>query len=66
MSDIITEVQKEVSRIRDMISTTKALLPNGQANFVVYEMMLEQAEKAIREQDAVMLVRLLPELRETS
>ena len=63
MSDISQEVQKEVARIRDMISTTKALLPNGRGNFVIYEMMLSQAEKAVREQDATALIRLLPELR---
>ena len=63
MSDISQEVQKEVSRIQDMISTTKALLPNGQCNFIFYEMLISQAEKAVREQDAVALVCLLPELR---
>lgn len=64
MDDISTEVQKEVARIRDMISTTKALLPNGQGNFAIYEFILNRAEKAVREQDAAELVRVLPELRE--
>lgn len=64
MSDISQEVQKEVSRIQDMISTTKALLPNGRGNFVIYEMMIAKAEKAVREQDTTTLVQLLPELRE--
>jgi len=64
MSDISQEVQKEVARIRDTISTTKALLPNGQGNFAIYEIMIAKAEKAVREQDAATLVRLLPELRE--
>jgi DNA-directed RNA polymerase specialized sigma54-like protein len=64
MTDISQEVQKEVARIRDTISTIKALLPNGRGSFTVYEIMIAQAEKAVREQDAAALVRLLPELRE--
>ena len=65
MSDISQEVQKEVTRIKDMISTTKALLPNGRGNFAVYEILIDRAEKAVREQDVATLVKLLPELRET-
>lgn len=63
MSNVIEEVQKEVARIRDMITTTKALLPNGRGNFVVYDTVIALAEKAIREQDTVTLVAMLPELR---
>lgn len=64
MSDISSEVQKEVSRLRDMITTTKTLMPNSQINFIVYEIAIHRAEKAVREQDAVTLCRILPELRE--
>jgi hypothetical protein len=64
MSDILTETQKEVARLRDMISTTKALLPNGKGIFVIYEVMIDKAEKAIREHDTTELVKLLPELKE--
>ena len=64
MSDISHEAQKEVARIRDMISTTKALLPNGKVNFAVYEIIIDQTEKAIREQDVAGLVKLLPKLKE--
>jgi len=64
MSDISSEAQKEVARIRDMISTTKALLPNGNVSWAVYETVLEAAEKAIREQDGVVLVQILLELKE--
>lgn len=60
--DIISTVQAEVARLRDMISTTKALT-NGNVNFIMYEMVIEQAEKAVREGDAVALVRMLPELQ---
>jgi hypothetical protein len=66
MSDIIEEIQKEVIRINNMINTTKALFPNGNVNFTIYEMTIERAEKAIREQDVVSLVQLLPELKEMS
>lgn len=64
MTDISQEVQKEVTRIRDMISTTKALLPSNQGNFAIYEMMIAQAEKAVRDQDTAALVQLLPKLQE--
>ena len=61
---ITSEVQKEVARLRETIATTKALIPNGQANFIIYELAISAAEKAVREQDAVALSRILPELRE--
>ena len=60
MSDISSEVQKEVARLRDTIATTKALIPNSRANFIFYDTVIEEAEKAIREQDAAALVRILP------
>ena len=63
MADIITEVQAEVTRLRDMISTTKAYFPNRNMNFVIYEFAISEAESAIREQDAVALIRILPELQ---
>lgn len=64
MSDIIQETQKEVARIRDTISTTKALLPQSkEVSFLMYEMMIEKAEKAIREHDTTTMVKLLPELQ---
>ena len=64
MSDISSEVQKEVARIREMIATTRALMPDRQVNFIFYDMVIEKAERAVREQDAVTLCRILPELRE--
>lgn len=63
MSDISSAVQNEVKRIRDMIAETKALLPNGNVNFAFYELTLSEADKAVREQDVVALVRLLPVLQ---
>lgn len=65
MSDISSAVQTEVARIREMIATTKALIPNGRGNFIFYEMAINEAEKAIREQDTVTLIRILPELQQT-
>lgn len=62
--DISSAVQAEVSKIREMIATTKALLPNNRANFFLYEMTLREADRAVREQDTVALVKILPELQE--
>ena len=64
MSDISSEVQKEVARLRETIATTNALLPGAQANWVVYDMAIAAAERAVREQDAPALVRILPVLQE--
>ena len=64
MSDLITAVQEEVARLREMIATVKALAPNGRVNFFFYDMAIKEAERAIREQDAIALVRILPELKE--
>jgi len=61
--DIIEATQVEMARIRDTISTTKALLPDRNVNFICYEMMINEAEKAIREQDTVKLIKLYQELK---
>ncbi len=62
--DLSTAVQNEVARLREMIATAEALLPNGCANFVFYYLAIAEAERAVREQDAAALVKILPELRE--
>lgn len=64
MSDLITAVQKEVARLREMMATVKALMPTGRINFYFYDMAIEDAERAIREQDTVAMARILPELKE--
>ena len=64
MSDISSEVQKEVVRLRELIATIKALMPDRRINFICYDLAIDAAEKAVREQDAVALCRILPELRE--
>jgi hypothetical protein len=64
MNDISSAVQKEVARLRDMIATTNALIPNGSASFIFYEMAIAEAERAVREQDAVALIKILSELRD--
>ena len=61
---LIEQVQNEVTRIREMITTTQTLIPNGRCNFWIYEAVLRSAEKAIREQDTVQLINLLSELKE--
>ena len=55
-------VQKEVARIRERIAITKQYLPNGNVAWGMYEAILNEADRAVREQDAVEMVRLLPEL----
>jgi len=64
MSDISSEVQKQVARIRGMMNTIKVFLPDSNVNFIVYDSVIARAEKAVREQDAVALCRILPILRE--
>jgi hypothetical protein len=64
MSDLITEVQKQVARLRNMITETKTLFPNSNINFIMYEIYINEAERAIREQDTVVLIRILQELKE--
>ena len=62
--DISNAIQNEVTRIRNMISETKTLFPDANINFAIYEMTLASADKAVREQDAVALIKILPELKE--
>jgi len=64
MPNVAEEVQNEVRRIREMIAETKALLPNANANFAFYEIALSEADRAVREQDASALVKVLPVLRD--
>jgi len=65
MSDIITEVQKEITRIRNMIAETKLTFPDGNFNFCIIEMSLNEADKAIIDRDTVKLIKLLPALQDT-
>lgn len=62
--DISSAIQKEVARLRDTIATTKALLPNSRVSWVFYEMAITEAERAVREQDTVAMIRILPGLKE--
>lgn len=64
MSDLSSQVQSEVARLRETMAMTKALLPNGNINWFFYEVAIAEAEKAVREQDAVALIRILPQLQE--
>jgi len=56
-------VQDEVKRIREMITEVKTLMLQSNVNFYFYELVLTEADKAIREHDTVALLRLLPELK---
>jgi len=64
LKDVSSAVQAEVTRVREMIAETKVLLPKGNVNFAFMEMTLDEADRAVREQDTTALVRLLPELKE--
>lgn len=62
--DISSEIQKEVARLRETIATTKALFPDRKVNFMMYELLISQAEKAVREQDAAELCKMLYQLKQ--
>ena len=57
-------VQNEVARLRETIAETKRLLPNAKTVWVFYEAAIAKAERAVREQDTVAMLRILPELKE--
>lgn len=63
MPDLLSAVQDEFNRIREMITEVKTLLPKRNVSFYFYELILNEADKAIREHDTVALLRLLPELK---
>ena len=63
MPDLLSAVQNEVKRIREIITKTKTLLPKANVSFYFYELILTEADKAIRDQDTTTLIRLLPELK---
>lgn len=62
--DLIQSVQDEVARLREMIAETKALFPDANVNFIVYEIAIREAEQAVKYQDTVALARMLPALKE--
>jgi hypothetical protein len=64
MMNLPGEVQQEVARMRNMIAEMKTLLPDANVSFIAYEMMIAEAERAVREQDTVALIRILQELQD--
>ena len=63
MTDTLPEkIQNEVARLRSRIEETKRLFPDNYVSFIVYEMLITESERAVREQDTVAMIRLLPEL----
>ena len=63
MKSLPEQIQGEVARLRETIAETKRLLPNGNVNWVFYDAAIAAAEKAVREQDAVAMIELLPHLK---
>ena len=57
-------IQNEVARLRETIAKTKRLLPNANTNWLFYDTIIAMAERAVREQDTVAMLRILPELKE--
>jgi hypothetical protein len=57
-------VQAEVARLRETMAETKRMLPNARVSWMFYEAAIAEAERAVREQDVVALIRILPELQE--
>jgi len=63
MSNIMAEVQKEVTRIRNTIAETKILFPKGNFNLSIIEGLLDEADETIINQDTTKLIKLLPILQ---
>jgi parvulin-like peptidyl-prolyl isomerase len=57
-------IQNEVARVRETVAETKRLLPDADTNWFFYDTMIAMAERAVREQDTVAMLRILPELQE--
>jgi hypothetical protein len=57
-------IQNEVARLRETMAETKRLLPDARVSWVFYHGIINAAEKAVREQDTVTMIQLLPELKE--
>lgn len=64
MTTIIEEVQAEVDRIKGRIRRAVETFPEARVEFLFLRSYIREAETAIREQDAVKLVRILPVIRE--
>ena len=63
MKSLPEQIQDEVARLRETMAETKRLLPNGSISWVFYEAAISEAERALREQDTVAMIRILPELK---
>jgi hypothetical protein len=63
-AEMAKAIQHEVVRLRETIAETKRLLPDAETNWFFYDTMIALAERAVREQDAVAMLRILPELQE--
>lgn len=61
--DLPSAIQAEVARLRKMIAQTKALIPGAAVSWVMYERVIDEAERAVREQDAAAMVRILPKIQ---
>jgi hypothetical protein len=63
-AEMAKAIQHEVVRLRETIAETKRLLPDANTNWFFYDTMIALSERAVREQDAAAMLRILPELQE--
>ena len=63
MKSLPEKIQDEVARLRETIAETKRLLPNGSISWIFYNAAIAEAERAVREQDAVAMIRILQNLK---
>ena len=63
MKSLPEQIQDEVARLRETIAETKRLLPLSLISWVFYDAAISEAERAVREQDTVAMIKILPELK---
>ena len=57
------QIQNEITRLETMIAETNAMPLGNRVNWIAYEMVIREAKRAVREQDTVAMLRILPELQ---
>ena len=63
MKSLPEQIQDEVARLRAIKSETKRLFPVSRISWVFYDDAISRAEMVVREQDAVAMIKILPELK---
>jgi len=63
MKSLPEQIQDEVARLRETIAETKRLFQLSLISWVFYDAAISEAERAVREQDTVAMIKILPELK---